>query len=246
MMCLCDDWGRVDLPGAALRTVRAGQDPGIEKRKQTTRVDIQFLDGDKTNLCDNVPGIRLPGPWSDVVHYDELMANWQRLDQSSLDEAEEWAVEEVFLLLIPGDVATYCGSRVKDGTTVRDREALEQLMRCSLNALLEQVEWFEHDDVIELSADGTLIVAEYACRANPVPVLDKVMASEVEAREHCKRGKTYKSHDGEERTTTPEREYEWYRQRLRPYHELLRQWCGDTGRLRSMNALLPPKPKSGD
>lgn len=71
-----------------------------------------------------------------------------------------------------------------------------------------------------------MLVAEYACVANPLPVLDKVMASEAEAREHCKRGRDYKGFDGEERTSTPEREYEWYRQRVRPCHELLRQWCG--------------------
>jgi hypothetical protein len=199
---------------------------GIEKRKQTSRVDVEFLDGDKAGVRDNVPGIRLHGPWSGVAEYDELMANWERLDQGSLDEAEEWAVEAVFSLLIPEAVATYYDSSVKDGATVRDGSALEHLMRRPLDSVLEQVEWFEHDEVIELSADGTLLIAEYACRANPVPVLDKVMASEAETREHCKRGKTYKSFDGEERTSTPEREYEWYRERVRPYHELLRQWCG--------------------
>jgi hypothetical protein len=51
------------------------------------------------------------------------------------------------------------------------------------------------------------------------------MASEAE-REHCKRGRDYKGLNGEERTSTPEWEYEWYRKSLRPYHELLRQWCG--------------------
>jgi hypothetical protein len=41
-----------------------------------------------------------------------------------------------------------------------------------------------------------LLIAEYACLANPVPVLDNVMASEAEAREHCKRATIYKGFDG--------------------------------------------------
>jgi hypothetical protein len=199
---------------------------GIEKRKQTTRVDIEFLDGDRVGLHDNVPGIRLHGPWSTVAQFDERMANWQRLGNSDIDKTEESAVDDVFELLIPDSVATYYDSSVRNGATVRDRGALERLMKRPLIDIMDRVEWFEHDDVLELSADGTLLIAEFACRAIPVPVLDKVMASEAEAREHCKRGQTYKGLDGAERTTTPEWEYEWYRNRLRPCHELLRQWCG--------------------
>jgi hypothetical protein len=71
-----------------------------------------------------------------------------------------------------------------------------------------------------------LLIAEHACHANPPPVLDKVMASEAEARDHCKRGRKHKGIDGKEDTSSPEWEYEWYRTRIRPYHELLRQWCG--------------------
>ncbi|AEF35368.1 hypothetical protein JDM601_1368 [Mycolicibacter sinensis] len=37
----------------------------IEKRKQTTRVDIKFLDGDKAGTRENVPGTRLPRRWCD-------------------------------------------------------------------------------------------------------------------------------------------------------------------------------------
>ncbi|MEB4211302.1 hypothetical protein [Mycobacterium sp. 94-17] len=177
---------------------------GIEKRKQTTRVDIEFLDGSKVGMRENVPAARLPRPWSEVSAYDELMANWQRLGEASLDETEEWAVEEVFSVLIPEHVATYYDSLVKNGATVRDRAALEEIIRRPLVGVLERVDWFEHDGVTELCADGTLLIAEYACRANPVPVLDKVMASEAEAREHCKRGREYRGLDGDERTSTPE------------------------------------------
>lgn len=153
--------------------------------------------------------------------------NWQRLNQGSLDETEDWAVAEVFDLLIPEDVATNYDSQVRNGTTVRDSEALEQLMGRPLDDVLQQVEWFEHDGVIELSADGTLLIAEHVCHANPPPVLDKVMAGEPEVREHCKRGRTYEAIDGSgEQTSPPEWEYERYRKGLRPVHELLRAWCG--------------------
>lgn len=199
---------------------------GIEKRKQTTRVDIEFLDGEKAGVRENVPSTRLPKSWSDVAAYDELMANWQRLDHDALDDTEDWAVTEVFDLLIPDDVAVYDRSMVRHGASVYHPEALAQVLKRPLNLVLEQVEWFTHDGVIELSADGSLLVAKYACAANPPPVLDMVMASEGEARQHCKRGRDYKGIAGEDRTSTPEWEYEWYRKRVRPYHELLRQWCG--------------------
>lgn len=196
------------------------------KRKQTTRVDIEFLDGDKAGVRENVPGTRLPRPWSDVCDYDELMANWQRLDQDALDDTEDWAVTEVFDLLIPEDVAGYDRSCVRHGASVYRPDALEQIISRPLGDVLERGEWFAHNGITELSAMGSLLIAEYACAANPPLVLDKVMASEAEARENCKRGRDYKGLDGAERTSTPEWEYEWYRKRLRPYHELLRQWCG--------------------
>lgn len=113
----------------------------IEKRKQTIRVDIEFLDGDKAGVRENVPGTRLPRPWNHVGAYDELMANWQRLDQDVLDETEESAVGDVFDLLIPDSVATYYDSPVRNGATVRDRRALEQLMRRPVGDVLDHVEW---------------------------------------------------------------------------------------------------------
>lgn len=200
---------------------------GIEKRKQTTRVDIEFLDGDRAGLHDNVPGVRLHGPWSTVAQFDERMANWQRLGNSDIDKTEESAVDNVFEILIPDSVATYYDSSVRNGATVRDREALERLMKRPLIDIMDRVEWFEHDDVLELSADGTLLIAEYVCAANPLPVLEVVMAEECEAREYCKRGREYDAIDGSGKwTSPPEREYERYRKRERPVHELLRAWCG--------------------
>jgi len=200
---------------------------GIERRKQTTRVDIEFLDGERTGLHDNIPRSRLHGLWSTVVDFDERMANWQRLSGSDIDETEESAVGDVFDLLIPETVATYYDSSVRNGATVRDRAALEQLMRRPMDDLLDRVEWFEHDDVMELSADGTLMIAQYVCAANPSPILERILSEEAQSREYCKRGREYDAIDGSGKTrSTPEWEYEWYRKRHRPLHELLRGWCG--------------------
>lgn len=208
-------------------TRRAVKIIGIERRKQTTRVDIEFLDGVKAGVRDNVPGIRLPRAWSEVAEYDELMANWQRLDRNSLDETAEWAVTDVFDLLIPEAVAAFDRSLVKHGASVYQHGLLECIMRGPFGDVLDQVEWFENVGTIELSANGSLLIAECVCRANPSPVLENVMASETETRDRCKRGRTWEGRDGsDERTTTPEWEFEWYRTRLRPVHELLRQWCG--------------------
>jgi hypothetical protein len=188
---------------------------------------IEFLDGEKAGRRDNVPGSRLPRPWSDVADYDELMANWQRLDCDSLDETEDWAVTDVFDPLIPEAVAAFDRSLVRQGASIYQQEELERIMRRPLNHVLEQVEWFERAGTTEVSPRGSLLIAEYACRANPTPVLDNLMASEAETRERCKRGRTWEGHQGsDERRTTPEWEFEWYRTRLRPVHELLRQWCG--------------------
>ncbi len=72
----------------------------IEKRKQTTRVDIEFLDGKRAAARDNVPATRLHGPSSAVAAFDDRMANWERLNHSDIDRTEESAVGDVFNLLI--------------------------------------------------------------------------------------------------------------------------------------------------
>jgi hypothetical protein len=200
---------------------------GIEKRKQTIRVDIEFLDGERQGLHDNVPGTRLHGPWNSVASYDHRMANWQRIGATDLDETEESAVDEVFDALIPEEIATHYDSFVHNGATVRDREALERLMRRPISDVLDQVKWFEDDDVLQLSTEGTLLIAEYVCAVNPTPILERVMTEEAERREYCKRGREYDAFDGSgKRTSLPEWEYEQYRKQYRPIHELLRSWCG--------------------
>jgi hypothetical protein len=93
--------------------------------------------------------------------------------------------------------------------------------------VLEQAEWFQHASEIELSAAGTLRVAQYVTAANPAPLLDAVMAEEAESRQDCKRGRERDAYDGSgKHTTSPEGEFAWYRKHIRPKHELLRAWCG--------------------
>ncbi|WP_231999845.1 hypothetical protein [Mycobacterium sp. 1245852.3] len=111
----------------------------MQKLKQTTRVDIEFLDGGHAGTQKNVPGSRLHGPWSRVSEYDKLMANRLRLSSCDLDEVEESAVSEVFDALIPKEIAKYYDSFNRNGTTVRDRDALERLMHQPMSDILEQV-----------------------------------------------------------------------------------------------------------
>src|SRR5258705_9336366 len=108
------------------------------------------------------------------------MANWQRLSGDDIDDTEEFAIGDVFDALIPEDVATYYDSFIRNGATVRDRAALELLMKRALSDVLDQVGWFEDDDVLELSAAGTLLIAEDVFAANPAPVLQRVIAAEAE------------------------------------------------------------------
>ena len=173
---------------------------GIEKRKQTTRIDIELLDGERIGLHDNVARSRLHGLWSTVVECDERMANWQRLSGSDIDDSEESAFGDVFDILIPESIARYDNSSVRNGATVRDRAALEQLMRRRMDDLLDCVEWFDHDDVMELSADGTLMIAQYVCAGNPSPLLERVLSEEAQSRVCCKGGREYDAIDGSGKT----------------------------------------------
>lgn len=200
---------------------------GIERRKQSIRVEVEFLDGTKAGKRDNVPGSRLHGPWSTVDAFDERWANWQRLDSDGLDDAEQWAVLAVLIALIPEDVAIYDNSPPRHGLTVRDPAALEKLMRRPMADVLAQVDWLDDDGEIEVSSDGTLLIAEYVCAANPLVMLEVVTAEENEAREYCKRGHERDFLDGSgKQSTSAEYEYARYCKYGRPKHELIRAWCG--------------------
>ncbi|NQE67403.1 hypothetical protein [Nocardia gamkensis] len=140
---------------------------------------------------------------------------------------EEYAVAQVFGTLIPDEVAEIEGRPIRDCIAVRDTTALEQLLGIPMATLTADIAWFEASEVVYLSSAAGILMAELACHQNPTPILELVLKAEAEQRERCKHGRTFQAVDGSgERTATPEPEYDSYRKRHRPRHELLRQWCG--------------------
>ncbi|OXM56161.1 hypothetical protein CFP71_14660 [Amycolatopsis thailandensis] len=155
------------------------------------------------------------------------MATWERFAAFELSDPEEAAVETVFSELIPEEVATWEWSEpVRWVTTIYDPVRLEPLIGIPVSDLIGQVDSFESGEGTVVSPEGTLMIAEFACRVNPIPILDGVIEEERKCREKTKRGESYTSHDGQQRTSDPDWEYRWYLERYRPRHELLRGWCG--------------------
>jgi hypothetical protein len=197
----------------------------VDTSKRNPRYEIEFLDGDTAGKRENVPGRRLRGPWSDVHRYDARMADWERVTAFELTDVEERAAGLVFETLIPDEVAELQWSPYT--TDIVDPARLEPLVGIPVEELLQRVESVTADDDHSMvSPEGTLLIAELACGVNPMPILDLVVEDERKYREKAKRGKTYTDHRGEERTSDPEWEYNWYLERGRPLHELLRGWCG--------------------
>lgn len=197
----------------------------IDTKKKSSRYEIEFLDGENAGRQENVPAKRLRGPWSDVSQYDEMMANWERLAAFELTDREEAAVDAVFTELIPDEVAEWEWSPVRWVTTIHDPAALKPIIGLPVSELLDQVDFFTSPDGDVVSPAGTLMIAEFACRVNPMPVLDWVIEDERKYREKTKRGESF-VRDGIERTSDPQWEYRWYLEHGRPVHELLRGWCG--------------------
>ncbi|MEU0509063.1 hypothetical protein [Amycolatopsis sp. NPDC006125] len=197
----------------------------VDRRKKTARYEVEFLDGEDAGKQENVSANRLRGPWAEVAGYDEMMANWERLAAFELTGPEQTAASTVFEALIPASVAEWEWSPVRWVTTIFDPVALEPLIGLPANELIDQVDSFTTADGEVLSAEGTLKLAEFACRVNPHPVLQWVIEDERRYRDKTKRGAPI-VHDGHETTTDPEWEYQWYLEHGRPVHELLRGWCG--------------------
>lgn len=196
--------------------------------RSARRFEIEFLDGPHRGTRDTVPRGRLRVPWEHVGAYEDLMAHWQRLRAADdLDEVENSAVNRVFELLIPIEVAEPCHGPVESAVEVHDPAGLETLTGVSPTALAEQHDSFQLEGTLILASAASLVIAEHACRRNPQPVLDSVLADEAEARQKSKRGGTGPTgQDDDPVPTSPEHEYRFYRAYHRPRHELLRQWCG--------------------
>jgi hypothetical protein len=218
-----EEWAyrlRSDAPSEHVRVLE------IERRKQSTRAVVEFLDNARSGHVENVPAGRLRVPWSEVAAFDTLMVNWQHIDGYKLSQAEERAVGVVFEQLIPEAAATYDMGQVHNAAEIRDDRALELLVNRPVSELVEAVLSFQHDGCWWLSAEGTLLIAEAACRADPMPILAWVTEQEKKCREAVKRGAERVNLDGERYTSEPDWEYELYRRLDLPVHEILREWCG--------------------
>jgi hypothetical protein len=218
-----DEWAyrlRDDAPSEHVQIV------AVVPKRTTARLDILFLD-DRGGRVENVPSSRLRVRWSEVARYDSVMANWARIDDYRLDSTERACAEEVYALLIPSDVATLDWLPVPCATTVHDIAGLSKLIHVPMEPILESITWFEHPDGTMLSPRGTLLIAEAACRATPMLVLDLVAEQEARSRHKCKHGADgINPRTREKHGTLPAYEYDLYRRFDRPRHELLRQWCG--------------------
>lgn len=194
--------------------------------KQSARVEIAFLDEPQRPI-EKVPGSRLRVRWEGVEAYDILMANWQRIDDSDLDDVERWCAGQVFELLVPVDIAEPDWDPVKDALAIRDLASLADRTGLTAEDVLATGERFDLDGTIMLSPKGTLAIAIAACRREPMPVLNWIIERETELRHKCKHGEERRSPlTGEKERTSPEWEYRFYLMYHRPRLELLRQWCG--------------------
>lgn len=199
----------------------------IDQRKKTPRYEVEFLDGEKAGIVENVPAGRLRGPWSGVEGYDEHMAHWQRfLDEEPLDSTEDGAVEHVFLELVPDSIAELGWRYSRFTAILKDRVALAALIGVTTGEVLDQLDYFEDGDTVVVSPEGTMRLAAAIAHANPMPILDWVLDDEKKYRELCKRGRSAIARDRYSYDTSPEQEYDSYLRYGRPLHELLRAWCG--------------------
>ncbi|MDM8083779.1 hypothetical protein QUV83_03240 [Cellulomonas cellasea] len=198
----------------------------VQAGKKSQRYDIEFLDGPTQGKQENVPAARIRGPWSGVAAYDEVWGNWERAAEADLTEHESDGIFQVFELLIPADVATLSWRPVRQAVFVADTVKLETLTGIPFVELASQVHSFTLDGDQVVSPEGALVIAELACHVNPMPVLEWIVKAEKEYQQSAKHGRTISTTRGESYTSSPEWEYEWYLERVRPRHELLRAWCG--------------------
>lgn len=217
-----DEWAYRQRDEAVSERVRI---LAVEPKTNSVRVEITFLD-EPDRRTEKVPGSRLRVPWSEVDAFNTRMANWERVDNLELDDVESSCVEEIFQLLIEQEIAELLWSPVSCATSIQDRSQLSDLIGAPIDDILASVPWFELEGRIIVSPAGTLLLVEAACRAHSVRVLDVVLEQEAECRHKCKFGSDRPRFRGDDTSTTPEYEYNWYRRYDRPRHELLRQWCG--------------------
>ncbi|NTW39443.1 MAG: hypothetical protein HGA44_06070 [Cellulomonadaceae bacterium] len=197
-----------------------------QREGRPPRVEVEFLDDQKAGTVKKVSPSRLCGPWSGVATFDALMANWARVSVHELDETEETAVYTVFERLVPRTIATVGMGYSRNCLGIHDMAALEATTGRPVAHFVDAVPSFRDNGTWWLPSEGAVLVAEAACRAAPVPILDCVTEEERQEREACKRGKRRKDLDGNSCASSSEWEYRLYLELGRPVYELLRQWCG--------------------
>src|SRR3982750_3394113 len=79
---------RVGLPYPRRQPSERVQIKAVTPKKNSARIDIVFLD-DPNQRAENIPASRLRVLWDQVSSYDELMANWQHVDDLALDDVEQ-------------------------------------------------------------------------------------------------------------------------------------------------------------
>ena len=195
----------------------------VTAKKTTASIEVEFLD-DAGHRVQTVPSTRLKTRWAEVEAYDARQADWQRVADVELDDVEQSAVHIVYSALIPEEAAELEWRPVENVTVINDRAKLTEILQVPVEEILAKIQWFTADDATIVSPAGTALIAEIACRAHPNTILEQVIEEETEARHKCKHGGPHPIHKGEQ--SSPEWEYRWYREYVRPRHELLRQWCG--------------------
>jgi hypothetical protein len=155
------------------------------------------------------------------------VSDWARLRACTLTDVEDGAIETVFQILIPAEITVLEWDPVERAATVTDPSGLEKLMGRSIDEVRAECESFQLAGNWVVSPVGSLKISEWACRANPMQVLDWVLDEEKKARHRSKYGHVDRGRGGSEDTVvTAEEDHNFYLKYQRPEHELLRQWCG--------------------
>ncbi|TAJ49661.1 MAG: hypothetical protein EPO52_01495 [Herbiconiux sp.] len=213
-----------DIGGTSERVLLRGE----EKTKHKHRADIEFVEGSKAGRKRNVPYARIKGPWSGVLEYDALMAQWEALGTVEIHEVELRALEAVYGEYFNWEIAELLyGVGHVGATKVFDLGGFEALAGVSAHEASAPFKPFMHEESLIVSAEGSLAIAELLCRGNPQKMLAWVEEQEAEIRMRVKHGHEFVSPlDNEEKYSPPEREWKIYLERERPVFELIRQFCG--------------------
>ncbi|NKS62346.1 hypothetical protein GS966_19885 [Rhodococcus hoagii] len=173
-----DDWAyrqRDQEPSQRVRIL------ALEPKRQSFSADVEFLEGERAGMRENVSGRRLKAPWCDVAAYDQRMGDWERLrKECTLTPEEDYAAIMVLGRLVPEEVAAQHDGPVHGMTVITDREAIDRLLVEPLGFVLERCEWL-------IDEDGALFVSPRGTRCRS---FDEVMEEEKKARHYSKKRRT--------------------------------------------------------